>query len=184
MTKTLETIHFGNPILRKVAELLTPEEIRSQSTQDLIESMLFTLQQKEYGVGLSAPQVGVGVAISVIAIKPTPTLPDLAPLKAVLINPSVVETFGEKKNMIEGCISAGVSGDSICAKVPRTNQVRIKWLDEYAVEHDEIFEGFAAHTVQHEIDHLNGILFVDRVEDTKTYCLMSEFTKQSMLAKK
>lgn len=177
MTNTLETTKFGNPLLRQVARQLSVEEINSPDTKNLIHAMRTLLTEKNYGIGLSAPQVGHSLALSVIEMKPTPTLPDLEKLSLVLINPTILETFGENKNMWEGCVSAGEGENTLCAKVPRPNKLTLRWLDENAVEHEEDFEGFIAHTIQHEVDHLNGVLFVDRVEDTKTYMLVEEYKK-------
>ena len=141
------------------------------------EDMHFTLHERKYGIGLAAPQVGTPLAISVIGIKPTPTRPDLVPFSAVLINPVIVETFGEKEEMWEGCVSSGEGDNTLYAKVPRYKRIRLHWFDESAKEHDEILEGFVSHVAQHETDHLNGILFVDRVENTRTYMLADEYMK-------
>jgi peptide deformylase len=178
MATLLEVTQFGNPILRDVAKRLTPEEILSDEVQTLIANMCFTLQEREYGVGLAAPQIGSNLALSVIGIKPTPTRPNLEIFNTVLINPQVVETFGRKRQMWEGCVSSGELENTLYAKVPRYKKVRLTWLDENAVEHDEILDGFVAHVAQHETDHLNGILFVDRVKDTKTYMLAGEYKKR------
>ena len=177
MTSTLEIAKFGNPVLREAARQLSMEEISSSNIKNLIESMSSILTEKDYGIGLSAPQVGHPLALSVIETKPTPTLPDLKKLSMVLINPRILETIGENKNMWEGCVSAGEGENTLCAKVPRPNKLRLAWIDENAVTHEEDFEGFIAHTIQHEVDHLNGILFVDRVKDTKTYMLVDEYKK-------
>jgi peptide deformylase len=168
---------FGNPVLREIASLLTFEEILSPNTQQLIGKMRTLLNDKQYGIGLSAPQVGHPIALSVIEMKPTPTLPDLGTKSLTLINPVIAKTYGDNKNMWEGCVSAGEGENTLCAKVPRPNKITLQWLDENAVQHEADFEGFIAHTIQHEVDHLNGILFVDRVEDTKTYMLVDEFKK-------
>lgn len=173
----MEITKFGNPLLREQARPLSPEAILSPSTQTLIKNLYSVLEEGDYGVGLSAPQVGENKALFVVNLKPTPTLPDLEPYKAVFINPTIVETFDKKVNMWEGCVSAGEGENTLCAKVPRPNKIRLQWQDESGGSHDELFEGFIAHSLQHEVDHLNGILFVDRVEDTKTYMLVDEFKK-------
>lgn len=180
MSTTYKFTQFGNSILRQTAERIHSSDIASSETQALIERMQSLLKNNDYGVGLSAPQLGISKAIVVIDLKPTPTVPDLQVFSAVLINPLITESSGEDKNMIEGCLSAGGSDDSICAKVPRPNSIRLQWADEMGIEHDQLFEGFVAHTIQHEVDHLNGILFVDRVKDTKTYILMGEYKKQHL----
>lgn len=177
MTKLLEATQFGNPILREVAKRLTTDEILSDEVQALIADMYYTLQEREQGVGLAAPQVGESVALSVIGIKPTPTRPNLEIFNTVLINPEVVETYGRAQQMWEGCVSSGELENTLYAQVPRYKKIRLTWLDENAIAHDEVLEGFVAHVAQHETDHLNGVLFVDRVKDTKTYMLASEYKK-------
>ncbi len=69
--------------------------------------------------------------------------------------------------MWEGCISCGSGDDILYGLVPRFEKIKLTWLDEHAVSREEIVSGFVAHVVQHETDHLNGILFVDRVKDTR-----------------
>ena len=177
MSELLTATRFGNPILREEMRRLNPEEILSEETQNLIENMYYTLREKKYGVGIAAPQVGARIALSVVGIKPTPTRPNLEPFNTVLINPVVAETFGDAEEMWEGCISSGEGDNTLYAKVPRFKKIRLQWLDELAKSHDEILEGFVAHVAQHETDHLNGLLFVDRVEDTKSYMLADEYKK-------
>jgi peptide deformylase len=178
MTKILSTTRFGNPILRENARRLNSAEILSDEIQTLIKNMDYTLRVKQYGVGLAAPQVGANIALSVVGIKPTPTRPNLEVFNTVLINPVVLETFGHRKQMWEGCVSSGEDENTLYAKVPRFKSIRLKWLDEKAIEHDEVLTGFVAHVAQHETDHLNGMLFVDRVKDPKTYMLGDEYRKR------
>jgi peptide deformylase len=142
MNTKLITTKFGNPILRETASVLTAEEILSADTQQLIGSVRTLLNDKQYGIGLSAPQVGHSIALSVIEMKPTPTLPDLETKSLTLINPVITETYGDNKNMWEGCVSAGEGENTICAKVPRPNKITLQWLDEKAVNHEANFEGF------------------------------------------
>jgi peptide deformylase len=177
MPELLHATHFGNAILRGNMRKLTPKKILSDEIQLLIKNMYYTLREKQYGVGIAAPQIGIPIALSVIGIKPTPTRPHLKPFNTVLINPIIVETFGEEEEMWEGCISSGEGDNTLYAKVPRFEKVRLQWLDENAKEHSEVLEGFVAHVAQHETDHLNGILFVDRVKDTKNYMLADEYKK-------
>lgn len=177
MPKLLTATRFGNPILRENARTISTEEIFSDKVQNLIRNMHHTLDRKKYGVGIAAPQVGVQIAMCVIGIKPTPTRPNLEPFNAVLINPTISETFGSSEEMWEGCISSGEGKNTLYAKVPRYKKIRLHWLDEAANEHDEVLEGFVAHVAQHETDHLNGLLFVDRVQDTKSYMLADEYKK-------
>jgi peptide deformylase len=135
--------------------------------------MYHTLEHKKYGVGLAAPQVGRSVAMSVIDTKPTPTRPDLVRQTLTIINPDITGVYGEAVEEWEACIS----GPDLYATVPRYKKVRLRWMDEQAQVHEENFDGFLAHVIQHEVDHLNGILFVDKVADTKSYMTFKEYRK-------
>lgn len=178
MPKILRLTRLGNPILRKVARQLSPEEIRGDSIQALIHDMRHTLVEKEYGVGLAAPQVGKNLALSVIGIKPTPNRPTLEPFETVLINPEIVEAYGELEPMWEGCISCGTGNDTLFAQVPRYERIRLRWLNENGEQREEVLSGFVAHVAQHETDHLNGIMFVDQVKDPLTFMMADEYRKR------
>jgi len=173
MPKILRKTEFGNAILRTIPRILSAEEIRSESIQQLVEDMYYTLEHRKYGVGIAAPQIGHSVSISTIDTKPTPTRPDLVRQKLTIINPKITEAYGEKIEEWEGCIS----GTELYAKVPRYKRIRLWWQDEQANIHERDFDGFLAHVIQHEVDHLNGILFVDKVEDTKSYTTFKEYVK-------
>ena len=178
MPEILDITRFGNPVLRESAKRLTPDEILSQQTQDLIKNMRHTLVEKKYGVGIAAPQVGESVALSVVGIKPTPNRPELEPFDTVLINPEIVETFGDPVDAWEACVSCGTDDDILFALVARFEKVRIQWLDEHAKSREEVIGGFAAHVMQHETDHLNGILFVDHVTDPTSFMMADEYRKR------
>ncbi len=151
MAEILNITRFGNPILRQIAKRLTRDEILSHDTQSLINNMRY---------------------------KPTPNRPELEPFDTVLINPEIVETFGEPTSAWEGCVSCGTDDDILFAQVLRFKKVRVTWLDEYAVSHEEIIEGFVAQVVQHETDHLNGVLFVDHVQDSTSFMMADEYRKR------
>jgi peptide deformylase len=173
MPKILRKTEFGNPLLRATQRRLTHDEILSEAVQDLIENMYLTLEHREYGVGIAAPQLGRSLAISVIDTKPTPTRPDLVRQKLTIINPEIIKTYGSKTEEWEGCIS----GTELYAKVPRYKKIRLIWHDEKSQLHEQDFDGFLAHVIQHEVDHLNGILFVDKVKDTSSYMTFREYKK-------
>jgi len=173
MNKILRRTDFGNPILRATTRRLSSDEIRSTEIQQLIQDMYYTLENKKYGVGIAATQVGKSLAISVIDTKPTPTRPDLTRQKLTIINPEIVKEYGRRTQQWEGCIS----GSELYAQVPRYIRVRLKWMDEKAEVHEQDFDGFLAHVIQHEVDHLNGVLFVDKVKDTKSYMTFREYRK-------
>lgn len=178
MAKILKAARFGNPVLRQVARRLNVHEIKSSETRALIENMRHTLKTKKYGVGMAAPQIGVSVALSIIAIKPTPTRPELKPFDMAIFNPEIVEVYGKKVQMWEGCISCGTGKDTLFAKVPRYKKIKLRWDDEQGERHEEVIDSFVAHVAQHEVDHLNGIVFVDRVKDTSTYMMADEYRKR------
>lgn len=178
MPKTLKLTRVGNPILREKTRRLTKEEILNDEIQTLIADMRYTTKKEKYGVGIAAVQVGEPIALSMIAIKPTPNRPELEEFETILINPEIVETFGDKEPMREGCMSCGTGDDILYAQVPRYKSIKLRWLDEYAKEREEVLDGFAAHVAQHETDHTNGIMFLDKVEDTSTFMMADEFRER------
>lgn len=167
----------GNPILREVMPELSVDEIASDEIQNLIADIRYTNQQKQYGVGLAAPQVGVYAALSVIGIKPTPNRPDLELFEQVIINPTY-EGIGKQTGMWEACQSIGSGDDLLYGQVPRYSKIEATWYDEEGEYHEQVLNGFVAHVFQHETDHLNGLLFVDRVADTKTFMMADEYRKR------
>ena len=175
--KILTLTRAGNPILREVMLKLSQEEIVSDEIRNLIANIRYTNQKKEYGVGLAAPQVGVCYALSVIGIKPTPNRPKLEPFDQVIINPSY-EGIGEPNGKWEGCMSIGSGDDLLYGQAERFDEIEAEWLDEFGEHHKKVLGGFVAHVFQHETDHLNGILFVDRVRDSKTLMMADEFRER------
>jgi len=175
--KILERTEFGNPILRKKAKRLTKSEILSDDIQHFIADLKYTCEERKYGVGLAASQVGRSLAISVIAIKPTKSRPGLSRFETTIINPEIIEYMGDKEQMWEGCLSFSSIEDPVFAKAERYTKVRVRYLDESADLHEEILDGFVAHVFQHETDHCNGVLFVDKVKDSSTWMNASEYQK-------
>jgi peptide deformylase len=135
--------------------------------------MRYTLEKKRYGVGLAAPQVGEPIAVAIIGLKPTPTRPNIEKLSLTLINPEIISRKGKPIGKWEACIS----GSDLYGKAMRYEKIRLRWLDHKAKPHEQDFEGLVAQVIQHEVDHLNGILFVERVKDPKTYVTFSEYKK-------
>lgn len=177
MPKLLKLTRFGNPVLRKTARRLSAAEIRSVEVQALIADIRYTNQKRECGVALAAPQVNKSVALSVIGIKPTINRPNLEPFESVIINSSY-KGVGKPIGMWEGCMSCGSGDDMVFAQTERYETIRATWHDEQGVRHEAELSGFVAHVFQHETDHLNGILFVDRVKDTTTYMMVDEYRKR------
>lgn len=174
--KILKRTEFGNPILQTKAKLLSKKDILSEETRQLIADMRYTVSKKEYGVGLAAPQVGVGISLSVIAITKSPSRPNSIEFNSVIINPAY-EGLGETEGMWEGCISFSGSEDTVFAKAERYKRINASWVDEKGESHTKELKGMVAHVFQHETDHLNGILFPERVKDHRTWMNQSEYLK-------
>lgn len=164
----LEIVQAGNPVLRQIARALAPAEIRSREIQNLIESMHASMRAAP-GVGLAAPQIGLSLRLAVIedradyhkdveesVLKERERRP--VPFHAI-INPVLEQIGNEKVEFFEGCLS--VSGFS--AFVPRARSVRVTCLDERGREKVIQATGWYARILQHEIDHLNGMLYIDRM---------------------
>lgn len=177
---------FGNPILRMQAQRLTAKEVQSEQIQLLIADMReYLVNRPKYGVGIAAPQLGRPLAISVVEVRAMPHHPDVKPVSMVIVNPEIVRSYGEEVPMWEGCISYGSSpSDFPYAQAYRHEKIRLRYMDEQGSEHEADFDGFLAHVLQHETDHLNGILFVDRVRDPKTYMMKSEYLRQRKRARR
>ena len=180
MARVLRRIVFGNPLLRKSARQLSTQEIISPEFMQLVEDMQHTLETKKYGVALAAPQVGRSVAIIVVGVKPTPTRPQLKHHAQVYINPVITQFYGQTKPEWEGCISLGATSDPIFAQTLRYPKIDVQFIDLTGAEHQETVEGFLAQVLQHEIDHLNGILFTDRVADMSSFMNASEYKKLAL----
>jgi peptide deformylase len=173
--KELPITEFGNSLLRQSATRMSADDIKSEKTKSLIKRMKFTLTNKKRGVGLAAPQVGRDLALAVILIQPTKHRPEVSPLELTLINPEIPSSSSRKIQMWEGCLSCGPS--PLFAKVPRYKTVEVRYHDETGKLQKQKYEGLAAQVIQHEVDHLNGILFVDRVKDPKTFMTLKEYKK-------
>ncbi len=185
MMKILRRTQFGNPLLRQVARRLGKDEILSDEIQTLISHMYFTLDKKKYGIGLAAPQVGKSLALSVIRIAPMPWRPEVDEATMTIINPEIIRTYGRRSQLWEGCISfCGDQKEFPYAKALRWRKVRVRYLDDTAKSHEADFDGLLAHVLQHETDHLNGILFVDHVRDPKTYITVGEYNKRYRVSRK
>ena len=177
MPRKLQIVQVGDPVLHKISRRLSAEEIGAPGIQSLIGDIRFTNEDASYGVGLAAPQVGESVALSVIGIKPTPNRPNLERFDQVIINPTY-KGVGKPVGMWEGCQSCGSGDDTLYGKALRYANIQATWYDERGVFHDQVLTGFIAQVFQHETDHLHGVLFVDRVHDTKTYMMADEYRKR------
>ena len=126
------------------------------------------------GAGLAAPQIGESLRIAVAEVDHNPRYPYKPPIPlTVLINP-VIEPIGDEMVEInEGCLSV----PNLRGNVHRHVHIRVRWLDRHGGEHDEIRRGLTAGTFQHECDHLDGVLFLDRVADPTTFTTWEQFDR-------
>lgn len=174
----LRRTEFGNPILRQPAGRVALTDISSKEIQTLIQDMRHTLLAKKLGIALAAPQVGKSLAVVVIAIRPSEYRPTIEPVDLVLINPDITQHIGRRKAMWEGCISSGRGGKAdLFGKTLRYTKVKVLYYDQAGKRHHATYEGLMAQVIQHEVDHLHGTLFVDRVKDPKTYMTFNEYIK-------
>lgn len=173
----MKIVEFGEPLLRQPANEVSLAKIKTAKFQKLVGGMREFLIAKKLGVGLAAPQIGQALSLAVVLVQPTKNRLDAAKFELVIINPKIIKTIGNKKQLWEGCISGGPGKGSLFAKVPRYKIIELSYLDEKGKTQTKILEGLPAQIIQHEVDHLNGVLFVDRVKDTKSYTTYSQYLK-------
>jgi peptide deformylase len=160
---------YGHPILRKVAEDIDKDY---PGLDQLIADLFETLYRAE-GLGLAAPQIGKTIRIFVIDGKPAgEDDPDLAGFKKVFINAHIVEKSGDLKLMTEGCLSI----PNLREDINREAYVRLTYYDENWTFHDDEFDGYKARIIQHEYDHLDGIMFTDKVSPLRKRLLKSKLS--------
>lgn len=158
---------YGDPVLRKKTEPITKE---FPDLKGFVQNMFETMYNSD-GVGLAAPQVGQ--AIRVFVLDTTHEDEDEpAGIRKAFINPVILEKSGDEWVMNEGCLSV----PEIREDVLRPETVKIKYVDEDFVEHTEEYSGFTSRVIQHEYDHLEGIIFVDYLNPLKKRLLRSKLT--------
>ena len=169
----LKVARLGHPVLRKVAAPVEPSEIRSAETQRLIDDMVETMREYN-GAGLAATQVHVLKQICVIEVQGNPRYPDAPAIPlTVLINPVVTPLTEEMENGWEGCLSV----PDMRGVVSRVTAVRLECYDRNGERVDVVAKDFFARVIQHETDHLNGIVYVDRMRDLSTLSHIAEWQK-------
>lgn len=158
---------LGNPVLRTPAAPVSREEINSQAFQDFIDDLFETMVDAE-GIGLAAPQVSRSQQVVVMECPGEGGFP-----KTVLINPTIVYYGPEQVENWEGCLSV----DGLRGKVTRPSMVRVQALDRHGAPLDFEATGLYAVCIQHELDHLIGKVFLDRMTDLSTLTQLDEFDK-------
>tara|TARA_Y100001935_G_C17033372_1_gene373629 strand:- start:6 stop:566 length:561 start_codon:yes stop_codon:yes gene_type:complete len=159
-----EILKLGNPVLRLTAKELTKKEILSSEIQELIPKM-WDVMRKAGGIGLAAPQIGISIQLAVIKLESDSDRYDNIENSEefIVFNPKLEILDDKKQGFWEGCLSVpGLRG-----YVERPRKLKIKYLNEKAEKKEIIVEDFLATVFQHELDHLFGFLYVDRLNSTK-----------------
>jgi peptide deformylase len=169
-----EIVEIGHPVLRERAREVTPEELGSEEVQRLIDDMIDTMRAAS-GAGLAANQVAETLRIAVVEVRPgNPRYPYKPPIPlTVIVNPVIEPLDAQVEQINEGCLSV----PNLRGEVPRHVNIRLHYLDREGVEHQEVRRGLTAGTFQHELDHLDGTLFVDRVTDPRTLTTWEQFER-------
>lgn len=170
----LDIIEIGHPVLREVATAVSPEELQSASMQQFIDDLIAT-KRKANGAGIAANQVANTRRIYVVEVVDNPRYPYKPeyPL-TVMVNPEIEFLTDDRFDNFEGCLSI----PNLRGVVKRCPEIRVTGLDRHGKELDFEIRGITAGTFQHEQDHLEGILFPDKVEDTTTLCTWNEFSER------
>src|SRR3954453_10560350 len=158
-------VRLGHPALRTPALPVPPERIGDPELQTLIDDMVETMHES-HGVGLAAPQLGEEAQLFIYQAAGPPEIP-----LHVVINPMITPQAREMSYDWEGCLSI----PDLRGLVPRHPKVRVQGLDRQGQRLDYIATGFEARIVQHEYDHLNGVVFLDRMRDFKTLAFFEEW---------
>lgn len=168
-------VHIGDPVLRVPTTPVPPDAIASAAVQQLVDDLIDTMHDAG-GAGIAAPQIGSSLRVAIVEVDAHtraryPYKP-LIPL-TVLVNP-VLGVLDEGEEQInEGCLSV----PGIRAVLPRAVAVRVQWLDRDGNAHDEVKRGVTAGTFQHECDHLDGMVFIDRVSDPTTFMTWDNYQR-------
>jgi len=165
----LKVARMGHPVLREHARPLDKSDIKSAAIQKLIDDMIDTMHEY-HGVGLAAPQVHEGLRVFVALLDEDP---DAKSEAAVIINPEIVPNGSAIEEGWEGCLSI----PDIRGMVPRYTDIRLKAIDRAGRAIELPLKNFAARIAQHETDHLDGVLFFDRMKSFDTLTFLDEYSR-------
>jgi peptide deformylase len=175
--RLLKIARLGHPVIRQVAEPVGIEELRSLSIRDLIDDMVETMRDAD-GVGLAGPQVHVAKRIVVMEVSPaSPRYPGRpsVPL-TIIVNPAIVSHSQDTDEGWEGCLSV----PDLRGRVPRWSAVEVVGTDRHGAPLRIETSGFFARVLQHELDHLDGRVYLDRLPDLSTLTHLREFARYWM----
>jgi peptide deformylase len=164
----LKIARLGHPVLRERARPLDPSEIDTPRVQRLIDDMFETMNDSQ-GIGLAGPQVHQGIRLFVAGVDDEEGT--MSPV--VIINPEITPLGSEIEEDWEGCLSI----PDIRGRVPRAAEVRIRALDRRGAPISMTANGFPARVVQHETDHLDGVLFFDRMTSLESLTFLEEYSR-------
>jgi len=163
-------VAYGDPVLKKVAAPIEEEEI---AVKELVENMFQTMYKAE-GVGLAAPQIGKSIRLFIVdTAQLMDKKNDFIGIKQAFINAEILEENGEEWKYEEGCLSI----PNIREDVSRQPAIKIRYFDEEWQEHVDTFDGINARVIQHEYDHIEGILFTDKINPLKKRLLQRKLDK-------
>ena len=174
MNELTPIIKLGNPILRQKAAAV--ENIQSQEIQNLIDELITSVSQAN-GVGIAAPQIASSYRLFIVASRPNaryPHAPEMHP--TAMINPRIIAHSSEMLKDLEGCLSV----PDIRGLVPRYQTVEVEYTDCYGNLQKQELTDFIARIFQHEYDHLEGLVFLDRVENNHDLISEEEYQKSVM----
>jgi peptide deformylase len=164
----LKVARLGHPVLRTPTSRLEAEEIASPTIQQLIDDMFETMHEYQ-GVGLAAPQVHQGIRLFVAGVDD----PDAGVPPVVMINPEIEPLGQTTEEDWEGCLSI----PDIRGKVPRSVDIRVRALDRHGCVQSMTASGYVARVLQHETDHLDGVLFLDRMTSLQSLTFLTEYDR-------
>jgi peptide deformylase len=169
----LKTSKLGNPVLRLVAKEVAAEALKTPAMQKLINDMVETMHEYD-GVGLAAPQVHESLRIAVIEVDDNRRYPGMARIPLLeLVNPVIISRSKETKTGWEGCLSV----EGFRGVVPRSAKLELQYQDRRGQAHKLSADGFLAVVIQHEVDHLDGKVFLDRMDGFSTLTHLKEYER-------
>lgn len=171
MSNILPIAHLGHPVLREITPKV--ENINDSEFKELVNNMIATVKDAN-GLGIAAPQVYQSKSVFIISSKPNSRYPNAPEVEATaIINPKILEYSNDIIKEWEGCLSIpGIRG-----LVPRSKSIHVEYMTTEGEKITKTFEGFIARIFQHEYDHLNGIVFLDRLESVKDIISEKEYQK-------
>jgi peptide deformylase len=172
----LKVARLGHPVLRERAQPIAVDAIRSADVQRLIDDMIDTMHEYD-GAGLAANQVHSLLQIAVLEVAANPRYPDAPQIPlTVLVNPVVTPLTDEMEEGWEGCLSV----PDMRGRVPRHTAVRLECYDREARRVELVAKEFFARVIQHETDHLNGIVYLDRMRDLSSLSHLAEWQRYAL----